>query len=63
VSRREKECGNKAKHSKTKAKAHRWSLIKSRGAHPASVQIYKCSFCGYWHVGHPPKNQKPKKKR
>lgn len=57
-----RECGTKAKHSKTKAKAHRWSLIKSRGAHPSSISIYKCPHCGFWHVGHPPKGKKRQKR-
>ncbi len=47
-----RECGSKQKHAtKAKAEEHRWALVRS-GSRPAALSIYKCKFCGSWHVGH-----------
>ena len=48
---RRKQCDGKIRH-KTKEDAHsaRYSLQKKTGEW---LRIYKCKFCGGWHVGHP----------
>lgn len=49
---RRKACEGKVRHqSLAAAMAHKDSL-RLQGDH---VRAYQCKFCGYWHVGHPPR--------
>ena len=56
-----RECGTKQKHTKKSAEDHYWSLIRN-GAAKNLMVIYKCRFCGHWHIGHR-KNRKRGRKR
>jgi len=45
-----KSCKKKVRHlSRNNALAHAFSLHRGSGA---QVKPYKCSSCGFWHVGH-----------
>lgn len=47
-----RSCGKKQRHeTRTQAAAHLAALIHA-GAAPFTRQVYKCRWCGGWHVGH-----------
>lgn len=47
-----RECGTKQKHpTKADAENHLWALVRA-GTRRARMQVYRCTHCGNWHVGH-----------
>lgn len=47
-----RECGQKQRHATKAAATERlWALIRS-GTRRSRMQVYPCSFCKGWHVGH-----------
>lgn len=51
--RRRRACSGKQRHpTEEAARAHVAALYHQRGA--LGLNIYKCKFCGAWHVGHRP---------
>lgn len=54
---RNRQCAGKVKHSEGKARAHLRHLIEDRQADPATLRVYVCGRCGYWHVGHKSRQQ------
>lgn len=51
--RRRQACAGKQRHeTEAAARAHAASLYRKRGAQ--GLNVYKCKFCGAWHVGHRP---------
>jgi len=48
--KRRKSCGNKIKHTKDGAFIANNNMRKMFG--DFSMNVYKCGFCGYYHIGH-----------
>ena len=56
---RRRSCEGKQKHpDRWAAQAHRYKLEKTQGA--LGLTIYRCRFCGQWHVGHIPEGTRRK---
>jgi len=51
---RARMCAGKKQHpSRAQAMAHLHRMVR-RGAHERSFNVYECSYCDGWHVGHTP---------
>lgn len=51
---RRKQCGDKVKFATSK-EAENAAKFRSKDS-KAWIASYKCQFCGFYHIGHPPKN-------
>ena len=46
-------CGDKNQYeSKQKAADVAAYLVREKGAVPERISIYRCDYCGWWHIGH-----------
>lgn len=46
MSKRNRVCGNKTKHSSKNG-----AFIEARKVVKVGMNVYRCSECGYWHIG------------
>jgi hypothetical protein len=44
--------GKKRNDTRQKAEAQMWRTIRRYGAAIRRLHVYRCDFCGGWHVGH-----------
>lgn len=48
-----RSCGRKRRNpSEDAARRQLATLVRNRGAISGQYRVYKCDFCGFWHVGH-----------
>lgn len=48
-----RSCGRKQRHStRADALAHMLSLVRDTGTPVGAMSVYRCPYCGHWHVGH-----------
>jgi len=53
---RRKQCQHKKRHpDQQSARYHRFLLNQKDGE---QMNVYKCRFCGGWHVGHQPRKRR-----
>lgn len=51
---RARVCGNKQSHPGRLAALQNMLGLRKRGANLALMSVYRCKFCGSWHIGHRP---------
>jgi hypothetical protein len=47
-----RRCGDKFRHETKLGAARHVRRLVGRGSAPGSMVVYRCSLCGFWHVGH-----------
>lgn len=58
---RERSCLTKVKHDTRPGALQHMHYMIRMGASHGMLNVYKCGFCGFWHVGH--RTRKPKQRR
>lgn len=60
--KRRKECSGKVGHKNRDAamRARRRLSSNKAGAYP--MNVYKCQYCGQWHIGHKPHVKRTRRK-
>lgn len=51
----EKMCGGKVRHASQPSANEQLESMKASGKSVKRMNIYECPFCGYFHIGHKPK--------
>jgi hypothetical protein len=53
TTKRRRSCAKKQRHpTRAAAEQQLSALIRKRGASPYYMHVYKCRYCGAYHVGH-----------
>lgn len=60
---RRKQCEGKIRHKSAGDAGLHYISIRGKIESGQRINIYKCSFCGFYHVGHPSKHGMKKRRR
>lgn len=60
---RRKQCEHKIRHKTAQDAGLAYKSLKVKIKDNAKINIYKCSFCGFYHIGHPSKSGTKKRKK
>ena len=59
---RRKSCAAKVRHPTKELADEALTLLKQKGRRAQIVRAYNCDFCGGWHLGHPRRRKRTRRK-